>query len=174
MLNLNQIIQELQENNDLFVKKNGKNLKKHIKGQNPKIAILTCSDSRVIPEYIFNKGIGELFVIRVAGNIAIDSSVIISLEYAVDHLKIPLIIIMGHTYCGVVYAAENCSSDSNELLNEIKSSFSIDKNHILSNLKRQIEMLPKRSNIIFKALEDDRLKIIGAVYHLENGNVEFL
>src|SRR5580765_4603935 len=75
-----------------------------VKEQHPKAIILTCSDSRVSPELIFNKGLGDLFVIRVAGNIA-DDAVIGSIEYAVEHLHTSLVVVMGHQNCGAVGAA---------------------------------------------------------------------
>jgi len=168
------IIDDLKTCNKEFIINNRAVFKKFVKGQNPKVAILTCSDSRVIPEKIFNKSIGDLFVIRVAGNIAIDSSVISSLEYAVNHLKINLIIILGHTNCGAVNAAENIKDTTNLLLNEISDSFSINENHILSNILYQLNNLPKRSKIIANGLENKTLYVIGAIYHLEDGRVEFL
>ena len=72
-------------------------------GQKPYAVVVACSDSRVIPESIFFAGIGELFTVRVAGNV-IDSSVLASVEYAVAHLKAPLVAVMGHTSCGAVNA----------------------------------------------------------------------
>ena len=76
------------------------------KGQAPYAIIITCSDSRVIPENIFMTGIGELFVIRIAGNV-IDEHQLGSIEYAASHLGAPLIVVMGHTHCGAVDAAIN-------------------------------------------------------------------
>ena len=75
-------------------------------GQAPYAIIITCSDSRVIPENIFMTGIGELFVIRIAGNV-IDEHQLGSIEYAASHLGAPLIVVMGHTHCGAVDAAIN-------------------------------------------------------------------
>ena len=74
-------------------------------GQAPFAVVLACSDSRVPVEAIFDRGIGDIFVVRVAGNVAMDSSVIGSVEYAVSHLKCPLLVILGHTECGAVAAA---------------------------------------------------------------------
>ena len=70
-----------------------------MEGQRPYAVIITCSDSRVIPESIFNAGLGELFVIRVAGNV-IDNHQLGSIEYAAGHLGCPLILVMGHNHCG--------------------------------------------------------------------------
>lgn len=76
-------------------------------GQSPWAAVLTCSDSRVPPEILFDAGIGDLFVVRTAGHIA-DRIVLESLEYAVAHLDVPLIVVVGHTRCGAVTAAVEC------------------------------------------------------------------
>ena len=78
----------------------------HENGQHPYAIIITCSDSRVIPESIFSAGLGDLFVIRVAGNV-IDDHQLGSIEYAADHLGSPLIVVLGHTFCGAVDAAIN-------------------------------------------------------------------
>ena len=77
-----------------------------VNGQKPYAIIITCSDSRVVPENIFKPGIGELFVIRIAGNV-IDEHQLGSIEYAASHLGAPLIVVMGHTHCGAVHAAIN-------------------------------------------------------------------
>ena len=75
-------------------------------GQHPHAIIVTCSDSRVIPETIFSAGLGELFVIRVAGNV-IDDHQLGSIEYAAGHLGSPVVVVLGHTHCGAVDAAIN-------------------------------------------------------------------
>ena len=73
-------------------------------GQSPHCAILTCADSRVPPEIIFDKGLGDIFDVRVAGNVAGDDEMA-SLEYAAEHLHVPLVVVMGHSHCGAVSAA---------------------------------------------------------------------
>jgi carbonic anhydrase len=168
------IIQELIILNKKYADEISSELKKHISGQKPKIALLTCSDSRVIPEFIFKKNIGELFVVRVAGNVAMDSSIITSLEYAVDHLNVSHLIILGHTHCGAIEASEESKDDSVALFEEIKKCFSLNNNHIIGNVKRQHDVLFQRSNIISKAVKEDKLKIVCAIYDLESGLVEFL
>ena len=171
----NKIINELKNNNNEFSKKNKTELKKHYEKQRPKIAVVTCSDSRVIPEFIFNKSFGDIFVVRVAGNLLIDPTVISSIEYAIENLKVKVLIIMGHTNCGAVRAAELSKKKiDTKMINEIKRSFPKNGNHIISNIQRQIEFIPKRSKKIFKKIEKDELKLIGAVYHLESGEVDFL
>lgn len=79
-------------------------------GQSPRAVVITCADSRVIPEVIFSCGLGELFTIRIAGNV-IDAHQLGSIEYAVSHLKTPLVVILGHTGCGAVQAALHGEAD---------------------------------------------------------------
>jgi carbonic anhydrase len=169
------IIKELINKNKEYSIKNKKIFQRFLNNQSPSIAILTCSDSRVIPEYIFNKSIGELFVIRIAGNIAIDSTIIKSIEYAVDHLKVSHLIILGHTNCGAVKAAEESNNDNNILLKEIRDSFILNPdNHIKANIMRQLIMLPKRSEVINNQINNNILELIGAVYNLKDGLVDFI
>jgi carbonic anhydrase len=167
-------IQELIFLNKKYVNEYSSQIKKHISGQNPKIAVLACADSRVVPEFIFNKNIGELFVVRVAGNVAMDSSIITSLEYAVNHLNVSHLIILGHTHCRAVKASEESKDDSIALFEEIKKCFSLNNNHIIGNIKRQHNLLFQRSDVISNAVKNDKLKIVCAVYNLESGLVEFL
>ncbi len=169
-----QLIQDLQASNKRYASENQGKLQKFVDGQKPKIAVLTCSDSRVIPEFIFGKSIGDLFIVRVAGNVAMDTSILSSLGYAVDHLNVDILIILGHTNCGAVCAAEASTDESNELLNEIRQSFPLHNNHFLSNIMRQLDMLPKRSKVISKAINEEKLHLVGAIYHLEDGVVKFL
>jgi len=108
-------------NNDL---QNSSRRRAVISEQNPFAVVLTCSDSRVVPELIFDTGIGELFIIRVAGYIANTSS-IASIEYAVAHLNVKLIVVLGHQNCGAVTAAlvnNNNGKNLDHLLNFIQSA----------------------------------------------------
>ena len=167
-------LETLKNGNKRFIEKFKDTLQQHVKGQSPKVAVLTCSDSRVVPEYIFDASIGELFIIRVAGNVAMDSSVLSSLEYAVDHLHVEYLIILGHTNCGAVKASEETPDTDNLLLREVQESFSLEpSNHVLANLKRQLMFLPKRSTIIQNAIQSNKVQLLGAIYHLEDGTVEF-
>ena len=74
-----------------------------IKGQHPEVLVITCSDSRVVPEYIFNCSLGDIFVIRTAGNV-INEGELATVEYAIEHLKVKRIVVLGHTHCGAVHA----------------------------------------------------------------------
>ncbi len=175
MSGIEEIILELHISNERYAAENACILSKYCSGQHPHIAVLSCSDSRVIPEFIFKKEIGELFVIRVAGNVAMDSSVIASLEYAIEHLNVRFVMILGHSQCGAVHIAEATIETDNPLLLEIKQSFSMfPTDHIRANIYRQLHMLPKRSHIIKDAIQEKKLTFVGAIYSLDSGTVEFL
>lgn len=169
-------IRRLIEGNTRFISRHGRELEKHLGGQRPFAAVLTCSDSRVPPEMIFDAGIGDIFVVRDAGNIALGASVIGSLEYAVEHLQVPLLLVLGHTRCGALHAAEQGPGDHTsigEIVNEIRSSFG-DTDHLRANVRMQVSHLLERSPAISAAVRSGKLVIRGAVYHLEDGTVEFL
>jgi carbonic anhydrase len=167
------LMQRLMSGNERFITGNPDRIAPHAVGQQPNVVILTCADSRVPPELIFDAWLGEIFTVRVAGNVAYESSVIESLEYAVVHLGVPLLMIMGHTGCGAVKAAEDQDSPSG-LLGEVALSFSPNGDHVIDNVRRQVLALPDRSQTIANAISKDRLTIKGAVYDLKTGKVEFL
>ena len=75
-----------------------------VKGQHPEVLVITCSDSRVVPEFIFNVSLGDIFVIRTAGNV-INEGELATVEYAIEHLKVKKIIVLGHTHCGAIHAS---------------------------------------------------------------------
>lgn len=148
-------------------------------GQAPYAAVLSCADSRVPPEWIFSAGLGELFVVRVAGNVATPTQ-IGSLEYAVAQLNCPLILVMGHSHCGAVAAAQGDLSDLPEnlypLMDEITASLSEPRTEGRSaeevNARYAAEMLPKRSSLLEQYLKSGALSIASATYHLGTGTVE--
>lgn len=149
-------------------------------GQNPYAIILSCADSRVVPELIFDANIGDLFIVRVAGNIANTCS-IASIEYAVAHIGCKLIVVLGHESCGAVTAAAK-GGDNGDNLNKLCSYISpaIDKaksenisDIVKMNAKINGEALIANSEIISKAVDENKLKVISGYYNLEKGNVEF-
>jgi carbonic anhydrase len=148
-------------------------------GQSPFAVILTCSDSRVAPEVIFDKRLGDLFVIRIAGNI-VNEHILGSIEYAIEHLGSSLIVVLGHEKCGAVKAAvENYSREDNiaSLVEEIKPGIEgISDMHeaVVSNAKFAASELIKRSSIIKTQLEDGKVELFPAIYDLETGNVNWL
>lgn len=145
-------------------------------GQKPYAIIITCSDSRVIPEAIFHCGIGELFVIRVAGNV-IDNHQLGSIEYAADHLGVELIVVLGHTHCGAVDAAisHDPSGYIRFITDEIKAAIGETKDPYKAsclNVKRSIDLI--ESSLIIQKDEEKGLRVLGAMYDIETGEVEFL
>lgn len=149
-------------------------------GQAPYAIILSCADSRVVPEFTFDTGLGELFVLRVAGNVA-NTSTIASIEYAVAHLGVNLIVVLGHQACGAVTAAL-AGGDNGYNLNHlvahivpaIDSCGETDVDSVVrENAKKTSENLTDRSAIISDAASKG-LKIVPAFYCLESGKVEFL
>lgn len=149
-------------------------------GQKPYAIILSCADSRVVPELAFDTGLGELFVLRVAGNVA-NTSTIASIEYAVAHLGTKLILVLGHESCGAVTAAINGGNNGhnlNHLLAHILPAIdgaedkSVD-NVVRQNAKETCKELVARSSIIAEATGNG-LEIVPARYALGSGQVELL
>ena len=146
-------------------------------GQAPYAVIVTCSDSRVIPEAIFSAGIGDLFVIRIAGNV-MDDHQLGSIEYAVEHLGCSLVVVLGHTHCGAVDAAMNHEPDGyiKFITDEILKAIGDEKNEYRACCLNVIHSKAaiEESLQIQKDEKEYGLKVIGAMYHLEDGTVEFL
>lgn len=146
-------------------------------GQLPYAVVITCSDSRVIPESIFSAGIGELFVIRVAGNV-IDNHQLGSIEYAAGHLKSALVVVLGHSHCGAVGAAINSEPSGfvKTITDEIRKAIGDEKDEARAsclNVKQSVSVIEENLNI--PELEaQGGLKVCGAYYHIDSGKVEFL
>lgn len=140
-------------------------------GQYPYAVVITCSDSRVIPESIFSAGIGELFVIRVAGNVINDFQ-LGSVEYAAEHLGSNLIVVLGHTHCGAVGAAisNNTEGYIKSIAGEIKLAIGDEKDDYKACCLNVEHSMKKISD----NLHLPEAKVIGAVYHIEDGHVEFM
>ena len=153
-----------------------------IKTQNPRVAVLSCSDSRVPPELVFDKGLGELFVVRSAGEDD-DPLSIGSLEYSVEHLGSTVVIVMGHQNCGAVTAA--CSGGRSESINldavltpiapscakmDPKKPETLDL-AVRDHVHRVAQELLEKSEILKKAHLEGKLAIIEAYYSLETGEV---
>jgi carbonic anhydrase len=142
-------------------------------GQKPFAVIVTCSDSRVSPEIYFDLKLGDIFVIRNAGNIA-DMTTLGSLEYAVEHLKVPLVVVVGHSSCGAVNGAftggefpENLQSIIDAIAPAIDSSGDLDE-AIHRNVDHAVELI--RSNEIVRHMG---AVVMGAHYDIETGEVSF-
>ncbi|HSY19850.1 MAG TPA: carbonic anhydrase [Candidatus Acidoferrales bacterium] len=153
-------------------------------GQNPFAIVLTCSDSRVSPELFFDQGLGDLFVIRNAGNV-LDDHVIGSMEYAVDHLHVPLIIVVGHEKCGAVSAAvaggevpghiHSITDDLAPVLEQVKNlpGDKVD-NAVRANAQRSAEILSHVEPFLKEAAANKNLTIVAARYDLATGKIEIL
>lgn len=147
-------------------------------GQKPRAVIVCCSDSRVPPEHIFGAGIGELFVIRNAGNL-MGAHEIGSIEYAAEHLGTPLVVVMGHTNCGAVASAlERTKAHGNlgTLLDEVALAIGdaadprgAERENTLHSIRRLRE-----SEIIRELVRDGKLGIAAAIYDIASGEVKFL
>lgn len=191
----NEILNDLLEGNRRFVKNslNLRNLPAQVKattsGQFPKAVILSCIDSRVPVELVFDQGIGDIFVARVAGNVE-NEDVLGSIEYSVGVAGSKLIMVLGHESCGAVKSAVKKLDVGSEnvtfLLNQIEPAIlSIagerdykDKNYladvIKSNVKLTIEDIRKRSAIVRNLEAEGKIQIVGAYYNLHDGSVSLL
>ena len=144
-------------------------------GQFPYAIILACSDSRVIPEAIFSAGIGELFVIRVAGNV-VDNHQLGSIEYAASHLGTRLVVVLGHTHCGAVGAAihHEPSGYIGTIVEEIKKAIGTetdDKRAAVLNARYNADEI---RSAFAKDFREAGVEVIPAVYDVATGKVEFM
>ncbi|MDE7083289.1 MAG: carbonic anhydrase [Clostridia bacterium] len=139
-------------------------------GQNPYAVIVACSDSRVIPECIFSAGIGDLFVVRVAGNV-IDNHQLGSIEYAVEHLGCRLVVVLGHTLCGAVGASlKQNGGFVKYITDEIRSAVGDERDLVKASILNVNRSVAKIQRLIQNA---EGLQIIGALYRTESGVVDF-
>jgi carbonic anhydrase len=143
-------------------------------GQHPYAVILTCSDSRTPPEILFDQKLGDLFVIRNAGNIA-DSVSLGSIEYAVEHLKSPLVVVAGHSKCGAVIAAYQGAALGGNLQTVIDaiqpacSGCADEDDAIRSNINRTVKQISEN-----EAIKRTGATVTGAYYNIETGVVSWL
>lgn len=189
-------LEALQEGNQRFV--NDERTMPHLSaeriaetadGQSPFATIVTCADSRVPPEHLFDQGIGDLFVTRVAGNVC-DTDTLGTLEYGVKHLGTPLLVVMGHSSCGAVHAVvENAAVGGNipALVDNIVPAVQrVREKHpelsgeellaaaVQENVWRGIEDVFHSSPTTLELAKSGDLLVVGAVYDLATGKVEFL
>jgi carbonic anhydrase len=152
------------------------------RGQRPFAAILSCADSRVPPEVVFDRGLGDLFTVRVAGNVATDE-VIASLEFAVAHLGPKLIVVLGHERCGAVDATLKGSPPEGHLavlLDRIKPAVTAAKdqagdalnNTIQANIRNVVNQLRTTAPILAEKVKNGEVAIIGAEYDLDTGRIQ--
>ena len=190
MISADEAIQRLKDGNARYVR--GESLHPHtapetrrslIDGQKPFAAILGCADSRAVPELAFDTSIGELFVVRVAGNVTSPENNG-SLEYAVEHLGVQLIVVLGHQRCGAVTAAlqgydgpGQIHSIVDAIQPAIEEAKDLDgdplENAIHCNVKRMVHLLEQQDPILSKAVQDNQIRVIPACYQLDTGAVDF-
>jgi carbonic anhydrase len=155
-----------------------------VSGQHPFAVILGCADSRVPPELLFDEGLGDLFVIRVAGNI-VDDAVLGSIEYAVEHLGTRLIVVLGHEKCGAVSAAvesEGAPGHLATLVSAIRPSVLAtasspgDRIHncVVDNVRRVARQIRESEPVLKEASQRSGIKVIAADYEIDTGKVRLL
>lgn len=191
----NKILQNLKDGNKRFVsgKPRHHDYEKQIRDtkntQTPKVIVLSCSDSRSIPELAFDQGVGAIFTIRVAGNV-INKDILGSMEYAADVIGAKLIVVLGHTNCGAVAAACKDVKFGNltGLLQQIQPAVQTlkattpsgsckDKNFIdaiaKQNVINMMQQIPQQSPIIAHLVKAKKVKITGGIYDVSTGKVTF-
>jgi len=189
------VIQSLKEGNerftrnDLTARDHSAQVRGAVKAQYPKAIVLSCVDSRVPVEDVFDRGIGDIFVARVAGNF-VNEDILGSMEFACKVAGSKLVMVMGHEHCGAVKAAVDNVKLGNitSMLTKIRPAVDMveyegdrtSKNQefvhkvSISNVKNTIEMIRKNSPILKEMEDNGEIKIIGGVYDMDNGNVDFL
>ena len=188
---INQALQTLIEGNKRFAAMNathpnqGKERRDEVKGgQKPFAVIVGCSDSRIPPEILFDQGIGDIFVIRLAGNV-VDDTALGSIEYAVDHLGARLVVVLGHAKCGAVTAATQGGEAHGHIGSIVqliipaveqaraKSGDLID-NSIKENARLVAATIASSKPILSKMVEDGKIAVLPAYYDIDTGMVELL
>ena len=191
------VLEELQEGNQRFQigetieRNNQKRIRETVSGQYPKAVVLSCIDSRVPVEEVFDQGIGDLFVGRVAGNIA-DEEMLGSLEYSTKVAGSEVVVVMGHQNCGAVKSAIANVELGNitPLLAHIDPALEMTdhfpaternaknkeylKQVIINNVYNTLDEIREESPIIAELEEQDKVKLVGAYYSLEDGSIKFL
>ena len=194
-LTADQALTLLKEGNDRFVAdkatpiQTGRDRRLNIaKGQTPFAVLVACSDSRVPPELLFGRGLGELFIVRVAGN-TVDTAGLGSIQYAVAELGVPLVLVLGHQRCGAAAAAAaavtegaNFPGSIGQLIEPIipavltaqKQPGDLVENAVKENVRRVVQRLRTASEpMLMDPLRTGKLKIVGARYSLDDGDVDF-
>jgi carbonic anhydrase len=195
-LNPDLALEILKEGNDRFVKnlKANRNLLQQVndtaQGQFPFATILSCIDSRTSAELIFDQGLGDVFSIRIAGNI-LNEDILGSMEFATKVVGTKIIIVLGHNKCGAIVGACNNVELGNltALLNKVKPAIALEKettenrtgsnvrfvdNVTTNNVIHTIERIRRESPIILDLENTGAIKIVGAIYNVDNGRVNFL
>jgi carbonic anhydrase len=154
-------------------------------GQYPFAVVLSCMDSRASAELVFDQGLGDLFSIRVAGNI-VNDDILASIEYAVKYVGSKVLMVLGHTECGAIKSAKAGVEDGHitSLLSRIqpsisKAMLSDTSNHLFTdevayaNVENSLEEILTRSEIVKEMFKKGDIGLVGGVYNIENGKVDF-
>ncbi|MBT4855920.1 carbonic anhydrase [bacterium] len=154
-------------------------------GQFPKAIVLSCMDSRSIPEIVFDQSIGDILTLRVAGNV-VNKDILASIEYAIKHVGVKLIVIMGHTGCGAIATAlegtqgENLSHLLGAILPAVKAQASqsnqegsIVTDITLQHVQNMVERSVEESSVLRDMITQKKVNIVGALHDLESGSVGF-
>ena len=156
-------------------------LKEVAKSQHPFATIITCADSRVTPEFIFDQGLGDLFVIRVAGNVT-DDVVLGSIEYAASHLHTPIVMVLGHERCGAVGAAVEGVVEAGHLFALVsrilpavrrakEAGGDVLDGAVRQNVKLQVENIAGSEPVLAELVRAKKIRVVGARYDLDDGKV---
>ena len=201
MISAHKALQKLREGNQRFVSgvtdkdalTNQARRSALTDGQEPLAIILGCADSRVPAEIVFDQGLGDLFVIRVAGNI-VASSQVGSVEFAADRFGTPLVVVLGHSRCGAILATleelvrprEDQSRNLRSIVDRIRPSVeallatalnrdpeALVRQAVRANVRASADHLRHGSDILEQLIQRDRLRVVGAEYSLETGLVDF-
>ena len=176
-------------NNDLTARDHSEQVRKSAKGQFPKAIVLSCVDSRVPVEDVFDRGIGDIFVARVAGNV-INDDMLGSMEYACEVAGSKLVVVLGHEYCGAVKSAVDGVELGNitHLLAKITPAveatrYEGDRTAVnqeflhevcLTNINQSVTQIRTESSILAELEEKGTIRIVGALYDMDSGEVQFL
>lgn len=191
-LSAEEALKKLENGNARFVQLHQKHpdetkqrRKDMLKGQHPFVVILSCSDSRVPPELIFDQGLGDIFEIRNAGNV-LDEHVIGSIEYAVMHCGVKLIVVMGHQDCGAIAATLSGVSET-QYIKSLEDSIqpAVDDckkkgievnsdNVVKAHVMQDINELMSQDTELVRYMQENNVQIVPAYYHLDTGKVDFL
>lgn len=185
-------LEKLQHGNVRFIEgkfqnqRSPKLLEELAKGQHPYAVIVSCSDSRISPNVLFDTDLGDLFIIRTAGNV-LDEVGLASIEYAVEHLKTKLVVIMGHKNCGVIQAYMQDERPKNhigsviDIIRNEPEEKQLKKKHDnncvhyeLANVEHQFNYLLEKSLLVKSRYDKGELKVVKAYLNTENGKIEFL
>ena len=155
-------------------------------GQHPFAAVLACSDSRVVPEIVFDQGLGDLFIVRVPGNVA-DETILESLELGAAHLGVPLVVVLGHTKCGaftLALATEESADHRQVLMRLLKPAVDASLRHepdaekrvdraVRENVELVVTAVRRSAPTLAALRERGALRVVGAVYDIDTGVVEW-